>query len=199
MTFERMRQRFMQDPNFFPTNLPSPIDPRAKLSEAGVHSRSYAGISGTVDLGAFSIVVSGGYVDDDDQGNFLRYTGTGGQPDSFSGHSAQVADQSFDHRDNRTLQKQKGPFASSAVRGRVHTPLTKGRSGIPSSTLGFLTKMHLCTDTGSTAYLDKGVDGFAVCKFDLRRVEGQSPIRKSILPRPSRRKQRSSYGSTINL
>ncbi|KAG6856132.1 hypothetical protein H0H87_007191 [Tephrocybe sp. NHM501043] len=50
---------------------------RAKLSEVGLHNKTVAGISGSVTLGAFSVVLSGGYADDDDQGDFVVYTGTG--------------------------------------------------------------------------------------------------------------------------
>ncbi|KAG6919712.1 hypothetical protein DXG01_002658 [Tephrocybe rancida] len=76
-----------------------------KLVEVGLHTKSFAGISGSTALGAFSIVVSGGYADDDDQGDLLVYTGTGGQNDSFSGHSEQTEDQTFAHNDNRALLK----------------------------------------------------------------------------------------------
>ncbi|KAG5352604.1 hypothetical protein C0989_001560 [Termitomyces sp. Mn162] len=50
---------------------------RKELAESGLHTKTYAGISGSVALGAFSIVVSGTYADDNDQGDFLVYTGTG--------------------------------------------------------------------------------------------------------------------------
>jgi len=52
-----------------------------------------AGIVGAASTGAESVVVSGGYVDDQDLGNEIVYTGRGGR-DPASGR--QIADQVFD-------------------------------------------------------------------------------------------------------
>ena len=51
----------------------------AELNAAGVHKPSQAGISGSGSEGADSIVVSGGYVDDQDFGDEIIYTGQGGR------------------------------------------------------------------------------------------------------------------------
>ena len=61
-------------------------DPRA----SGVHRPPQAGISGSAAEGADSIVVSGGYEDDQDDGDVIIYTGQGGN-DPATGK--QVADQ----------------------------------------------------------------------------------------------------------
>src|SRR5918995_4194453 len=63
---------------------------RAELSAAGVHRPLIAGISGSEREGADSIVLSGGYVDDEDLGDEVVYTGHGGR-DAESGR--QVAHQ----------------------------------------------------------------------------------------------------------
>jgi putative restriction endonuclease len=56
---------------------------RKRLSEAGVHRPLQAGISGSGSEGADSIVLSGGYEDDEDYGDLIIYTGHGGRdPDS---------------------------------------------------------------------------------------------------------------------
>jgi predicted restriction endonuclease len=52
---------------------------RAELSEAGVHRPTMAGISGSQSEGADSIVLSGGYEDDEDLGVEVVYTGHGGR------------------------------------------------------------------------------------------------------------------------
>lgn len=52
---------------------------RMDASRAGVHRPPMHGISGTGASGADSIVVSGGYEDDEDHGDVIRYTGHGGQ------------------------------------------------------------------------------------------------------------------------
>ena len=51
---------------------------RKELAAAGVHPPHMQGIHGTAREGADSIVVSGGYVDDEDHGDFIVYTGAGG-------------------------------------------------------------------------------------------------------------------------
>ena len=52
---------------------------RAELAEAGVHRHRQAGISGSASKGADSIVLSGGYEDDQDFGDTIIYTGYGGR------------------------------------------------------------------------------------------------------------------------
>jgi putative restriction endonuclease len=52
---------------------------RAELSEAGVHRPLIAGISGSEREGADSIVLSGGYEDDEDLGDEIVYTGHSGR------------------------------------------------------------------------------------------------------------------------
>jgi putative restriction endonuclease len=68
----------------------SRFESRAELSGAGVHRPLIAGISGSEKEGADSIVLSGGYEDDEDLGDELVYTGHGGR-DAESGR--QVAHQ----------------------------------------------------------------------------------------------------------
>jgi predicted restriction endonuclease len=63
-----------------------------------VHRPLQAGIAGTQATGAESIVVSGGYEDDEDNGSEIIYTGHGGQE-----NGRQVADQSFDSPGNAAL------------------------------------------------------------------------------------------------
>ena len=52
---------------------------RGALSRAGVHRPLRAGISGSAAEGADSIVLSGGYEDDRDDGDVVVYTGQGGR------------------------------------------------------------------------------------------------------------------------
>jgi putative restriction endonuclease len=57
---------------------------RAELADAGVHRHRQAGISGSSSQGADSIVLSGGYEDDEDHGGVIVYTGYGGTPPQAS-------------------------------------------------------------------------------------------------------------------
>lgn len=72
---------------------------RIELSIANVHKPTQAGISGSENEGSDSIVISGGYEDDEDLGDIIVYTGHGGR----SNHSKfQVADQTLT-RGNKAL------------------------------------------------------------------------------------------------
>src|SRR5688572_28299463 len=55
------------------------FESRLELSRAGLHRPTMAGISGTGKEGADSIVLSGGYEDDQDSGDLIIYTGHGGR------------------------------------------------------------------------------------------------------------------------
>ncbi|KAG6836672.1 hypothetical protein H0H93_005090 [Arthromyces matolae] len=250
---EQMRAMLMQNQNLYPSNIPPPtdsrfgtrgvpigttFDSRDALARAGIHSKQYAGISGSVEHGAFSIVVSGGYADDNDQGDFLVYTGTGKlnftigsktsplnfsnqqedreirsqsvhlhfdfessiDIDIFQGHSAQVQDQTFAHRDNRALQVDISISLShfttnyqlkrsAETRRPVRVVRGPGVDSPYAPTEGYrFDGMYVVEE----AYLAKGVHGYAVCKYNLRRVPGQSPIPKSPpSPTRARRKRRS--------
>lgn len=76
---------------------------RMELHKAGLHRPLQAGICGTADKGgAESIVVSGGYKDDEDFGDTIIYTGHGGRdPDT----GAQIKDQSPEDTGNAALIK----------------------------------------------------------------------------------------------
>lgn len=63
---------------------------RAELAKAGVHKPTQVGISGGGKEGADSIVLSGGYEDDQDNGYVIIYTGAGGRDENTG---KQIADQ----------------------------------------------------------------------------------------------------------
>jgi len=72
---------------------------RKEAAEFKVHRALQAGIVGNSLSGAESVVMSGGYEDDEDHGCFLIYTGHGGRDRS----GRQVKDQSFDSPGNAAL------------------------------------------------------------------------------------------------
>jgi putative restriction endonuclease len=65
---------------------------RRELYDAGVHRALQAGIVGSSGSGAESIVLSGGYADDEDYGDVIIYTGHGGRDPA---NSRQIEDQTF--------------------------------------------------------------------------------------------------------
>jgi putative restriction endonuclease len=72
---------------------------RIDLSISKVHRPRQAGISGAENEGADSIVISGGYEDDEDSGTIIIYTGHGGRSNESK---FQVSDQTLT-RGNRAL------------------------------------------------------------------------------------------------
>nr|XP_015840552.1 PREDICTED: E3 ubiquitin-protein ligase UHRF1 isoform X2 [Tribolium castaneum] len=68
---------------------------RVQVSEAGIHRPHVAGIHGRETDGAYSLVLSGGYEDDVDNGEEFYYTGSGGR--DLSGNK-RVSGQSCDQK-----------------------------------------------------------------------------------------------------
>lgn len=78
---------------------------RVQVSESGIHRPHVAGIHGRENEGAYSIVLSGGYDDDKDDGDEFVYSGSGGR--DLSGNK-RTARQSMDQKltaMNRALAK----------------------------------------------------------------------------------------------
>lgn len=93
------------------------FESRVALSQAGLHRPRIAGISGTESEGADSIVLSGGYEDDEDLGDEIVYTGHGGR-DQDTGK--QVASQKLT-RGNLALAKSKlQGLPVRVIRGSTH-------------------------------------------------------------------------------
>ena len=68
---------------------------RIQLSEDGVHRPPVGGIAGTAKEGCQSIVLAGGYEDDEDNGDVFTYTGSGGR--DLSGNK-RTAEQNSDQK-----------------------------------------------------------------------------------------------------
>ena len=72
---------------------------RMQISEEGLHRPPVAGIAGTDKLGCPSLILSGGYEDDEDHGDWFTYTGAGGR--DLTGNK-RTAEQSFDQKLDRS-------------------------------------------------------------------------------------------------
>ncbi|XP_051122510.1 E3 ubiquitin-protein ligase ORTHRUS 2-like [Andrographis paniculata] len=69
---------------------------RMECRQWGAHFPHIAGICGQADHGAQSVALSGGYVDDEDHGDWFLYTGSGGR--DLSGNKRTNSKQSFDQK-----------------------------------------------------------------------------------------------------
>jgi putative restriction endonuclease len=135
---------------------------RMALSAAGVHRQTQAGISGGKD-GADSIVVSGGYVDDEDHGAVIIYTGHGGNDPNTK---KQIADQKFD-RGNFGL-------ARSCDLG-LPVRVTRGKGG-DKATSPHAGYRYDGLFTVSDFWQETGRDGFQIWRFKLEQISGQGPL-----------------------
>ena len=128
---------------------------RADIAKAGVHAPLQAGISGGLD-GADSIVVSGGYEDDQDFGDEIIYTGQGGN-DSDTGR--QVADQKWNRGNAGLVRSCLEGNPVRVVRGALKGDTYAPKTGYRYDGLYFV-----------AAYWEEvGRSGYRICRFKLVR------------------------------
>jgi putative restriction endonuclease len=132
---------------------------RAALAEAGIHRPLQAGICGRAsEGGAESIVLSGGYEDDEDAGNEIVYTGQGGNDPNTK---RQVADQELTRGNKALYESVKTGKPVRVVRGSGHRSPHSPETGY--SYAGLFQVVD--------AWHDRGRSGFRIWRYRLRRVE----------------------------
>jgi putative restriction endonuclease len=133
---------------------------RHEVRSAGVHRALQAGIVGSRNRGAESIVVSGGYEDDEDYGDVIIYTGHGGNDPATR---RQSADQSFDAPGNAAL-------VTSALTG-APVRVVRGRNSASSTApvTGYRYDGLFRVDSW---WRERGRSGYYVCRFKLVSVTG---------------------------
>jgi putative restriction endonuclease len=141
----------------------TPFKSRDELAKAGVHPPPMSGIHGTKKDGADSIVVSGGYIDDQDLGDVIIYTGAGKNDPQTK---RQVADQTVDQPGNAGL-------ITSQLEGnpvRVTRGAHKGSLFAPPSGFRY---------DGLFAVVDHwmqvGRDGFKIVRYRLEKLPDDAP------------------------
>lgn len=127
---------------------------REELYAAGVHRALQAGIVGSKQTGAESIVLSGGYVDDEDHGDVVIYTGHGGR-DQNTGR--QIADQQFTLQNKALVVSQLQGTPVRVIRGGRHRGANSPSSGYRYDGLYWVDE-H---------WQSRGQHGFLVCRFRL--------------------------------
>ncbi|CAM0885462.1 unnamed protein product [Alopecurus aequalis] len=86
-------------------------DDRLECRQWGAHFPHVAGIAGQSEHGAQSVALSGGYIDDEDHGEWFLYTGSGGR--DLSGNKRTNKDQSFDQK----FEKMNAALRLSCLKG----------------------------------------------------------------------------------
>lgn len=135
---------------------------RAEVAEAGIHRQHQSGIVGRPSVGAESIVVSGGYVDDEDFGNVIIYTGHGGR-DVKSG--LQVADQELTRGNLALARNSDEGIPLRVVRGSSGDPRHSPTHGYRYDGLYYV----------ETYWSEVGEAGFTIWRFRLVAEEIVNP------------------------
>lgn len=128
----------------------------ASMNAARIHRQSQGGISGSGSEGADSIVVSGGYEDDQDLGDEVVYTGQGGRDSS----GKQIADQELVRGNLALVKSQLEGLPVRVIRG-AH----KGNPFAPQS--GYRYDGLYLVDSH---WHEEGKSGFKVWRFRLLKL-----------------------------
>ncbi|WP_334182079.1 YDG/SRA domain-containing protein [Novosphingobium sp.] len=148
---------------------------RRALFDAGWHNQTDAGIAGNRQTGATSVVLSGGYPDDEDRGDMVIYTGHGGRGGRDS--TAQAANQTFDARGNAAL-------VTSCLRG---TPIRVFRGGKHKEFRPATGYRYDGLYRVDSYWYETGRAGFQMCRFKLVALEGAPPGFAPSEARPTKR------------
>jgi hypothetical protein len=160
----------------------SRFESRAELSKAGVHRPTVAGISGSEREGADSIVLSGGYEDDQDLGDEIVYTGHGGRD---PGGGRQIADQNFTRGNRALAYSSLNGLPVRVVRGAGHnSPYPPARA---TATTGSISLTTTGTSPVDPAF-ESGATGSSSCRSSQARVGRRRRARRA--PPPPRGKRR---------
>ena len=137
------------------------FEDRVALAVAGVHRPRRAGICGTQEDGAESIILTCAFVDDVDHGTEVLYTGSGGRHPRTG---RQISDQ--------TLTRGNLALAVSARRGlpvRVSRGVGRGVWDPPAEGYRY-DGLYRVTDY----FDDVGLDGYRIWRFRLEAISGES-------------------------
>ena len=136
---------------------------RKALSEAGIHPPTQAGISGSQTEGADSIVLSGGFEDDEDLGSEIIYTGHGGRDENTG---KQIADQQ--------LTRQNLALAITCLEGYpVRVTRGSNHESPYSPTTGYL---YAGLYYVAEYWAETGLSGYTVWRFRLTSAESLGSV-----------------------
>lgn len=135
------------------------FESRMTLVEADLHRYTVHGIDGNGKDGASAIVLSDGYEDDEDWGDYIIYTGQGGND---TNSKKQIDHQSWNSPGNKGLVvSQKRQLPVRVIRGFKHKSPFSPSSGYKYGGL------YRVVDH----WEDRGKSGFLICRFKLVKEE----------------------------
>ncbi|KAF9267634.1 hypothetical protein L218DRAFT_941088 [Marasmius fiardii PR-910] len=137
---------------------------RQSLRKAMVHGPIQAGIHGSIKDGTYSVVISGGYEDDEDHGDWFWYTGEGGR----SAAGKQIKNQSWKDKGNKSLKMSTYPPRRPVrvIRGYIPKSPYAPAEGLRYD--GLYRVMAVRTARGKSGHL--------ICKAYFKRLPNQAPL-----------------------
>ncbi|KAL9349640.1 hypothetical protein Peur_056895 [Populus x canadensis] len=139
---------------------------RLACRQWGAHLPHVAGIAGQSTYGAQSVALSGGYIDDEDHGEWFLYTGSGGR--DLSGNKRTNKDQSFDQK----FDKMNEALRLSCLKGYpvrvVRSHKEKRSSYAPETGVRYdgVYRIEKC-------WRKNGIQGFKVCRYLFVRCDNE--------------------------
>ncbi|KAF3441385.1 hypothetical protein FNV43_RR15299 [Rhamnella rubrinervis] len=139
---------------------------RLECRQWGVHFPHVSGIAGQSDYGAQSVALSGGYLDDEDHGEWFLYTGSGGR--DLSGNKRtnkdQSSDQKFEKSNKALLVSCKKGYPVRVVRSHKE----KRSSYAPEKGVRYdgVYRIEKC-------WRKVGIQGFKVCRYLFVRCDNE--------------------------
>jgi len=135
------------------------------MNDLGIHRQRIAGIAYLANTGADSIVISGGYEDDQDFGDEIIYTGQGGRNDN----GKQTANQTLTRGNLALAQSEMNNLPVRVIRGPHKENLNAPDSGYRYDGL-FRVDSH---------WHEIGKSGFKIYRFRLLKITADLPRQKA--------------------
>jgi putative restriction endonuclease len=133
------------------------FESRVDLRLAKLHSKPMDGISCIVGNPADAIVLSGGYIDDKDEGDYILYTGQGGQDPKTK---KQIRDQILTKGNLGLMMSKDRGIPIRVIRGSGHKSILSPKQGYRYDGLYSIDE----------AFTEKSVDGPWIWRFELRKI-----------------------------
>ena len=135
---------------------------RRALYDADVHRTLQAGIVGRQNEGAESVVLSGGYADDEDLGDVILYTGQGFEGEAQVWHPIDPRDQTFTNKNKALLHNHLEQIPLRVIRGNLNPSPYSPSSGYRYDGLFSVDR---CWRERSKHH------GFLVCRYRLIKIQ----------------------------
>lgn len=137
---------------------------REELRKAGLHSKPMDGISCIIGNPADAIVLSGGYRADIDEGDYILYTGQGGQDPKTR---KQIRDQVLEKGNLGLMMSKDRGIPIRVIRGSGHKSDFSPKSGYRYDGLYSIDE----------AFTEQSVDGPWIWRFELRKITNKEDVK----------------------